>query len=611
MENTPGSRHIRLLDEQTINRIAAGEVVERPASIAKELLENSIDAGATAITLEIREGGIDYLRVTDNGSGIPAEEVRMAFERHATSKISSGDALTSIGTLGFRGEALPSIASVAKVELTTRTAGAEGGTRIEIAGGHVEGLRAAGSPQGTTLVMRDLFFNTPARKKFLKRPSVEGGLVAEVAAHTALARPEIALRFINNGKTIYQTTGNGDLKTVIYLLHGKETASELIPVDGSFSTVRCKGFVGVGNAARATRAYQFFFLNGRYIRSPLLSAALEAAASERVMIGKTPYCVLHIELPPECVDVNAHPNKLEVRFRDGYPIQDNLREILLTAFPRPQPFAPQPPDGEAARFVHLKQEQQPLRPVKPQDEAPFSPSAAPFAGFREGISALMPSSAPIWMGEGPADPPPATERPANPPKPEFFGPLPILIGQLFDTYLLAQLGEEFILIDQHAAHERILYERFKAALGREGLSQPLLSPYIFHVTPKEEALLLENLAHLEGLGFQLEAFGPSQYRVLSLPMLLGQPAVPGFIQQLLDHIEDVSNLREEDLKRETLIQMACHGAIKAGDRLSYEELRALMQSIRGENIPLTCPHGRPVLLRMTKRELERKFKRIQ
>ncbi|MDR3085083.1 MAG: DNA mismatch repair endonuclease MutL, partial [Christensenellaceae bacterium] len=415
---------------------------------------------------------------------------------------------------------------------------------------------------------------------------------------------------INNGKIIYQTTGNGDLKTVIYLLHGKETASELVPVDGSFSTVRCRGFVGVGNAARATRAYQFFFLNGRYIRSPLLSAALEAAASEKVMIGKYPYCVLHIELPPECVDVNAHPNKLEVRFRDGYPIQDNLREILLTAFPRQVPFEA-PPANDIPRFVRLQQEQQPLRPAESSREGPALQPVDPLPNLRESSSALAPSSAPIWAGETPTAPLPEAERRMAPPRPEPFGPLPIVIGQLFDTYLLAQLGEEFILIDQHAAHERILYERFKAALGREGLSQPLLSPYVFHITPKEEALLIENMAHLEGLGFQLEAFGPSEYRVLALPMLLGQPALQGFIKELLDRIEDVANLREEDLKREALIQMACHGAIKAGDRLGYEELRALMQGIRGENIPLTCPHGRPVLMRMTKRELEKRFKRIQ
>ena len=323
---------IQVLDVQTANRIAAGEVVERPASVAKELLENALDAGATAVTLEIRDGGVSYLRVTDNGSGIAPEDCRVAFERHATSKIRSGDDLSHIGTLGFRGEALPSIASVSKVELTTRTKDAVSGVKLTIEGGRVTDVREAGCPQGTTFVVKDLFFNTPVRRKFLKRSATEAGYVADVVTELALSRPDIAVRFVNNGKPVFQTVGNNDLRSVIFVLHGKEVSSGVLPFESNLGAVRIRGFVGIGSLARGNRNYEFFFVNGRCIRNAQLSAAVENACRERVMIGKYPYCVCDLRVPLEAVDVNVHPNKLEVRFKDDFPIRENLQAAVETAF---------------------------------------------------------------------------------------------------------------------------------------------------------------------------------------------------------------------------------------------------------------------------------------
>ena len=661
---------IRLLDELTANRIAAGEVVERPASVAKELMENSLDAGATAITLEIRDGGISYLRVTDNGSGIAEEDCRLAFERHATSKIRSGDDLTRIQSLGFRGEALPSIASVSKVELTTRVKEADSGVRLLLSAGQIEDVRAAGCPYGTSFVVKDLFFNTPARRKFLKKPAVEAGYVADVAAHLALGRPDIALRFVHNGKTVYQTTGNGDLRAAVYRLYDKELAAALQPVQGSQGSVSVEGLVGVGPvASRGNRNHEYFFLNGRYIRSQVLSQALEAAVAERVMIGKFPFCVLNIQVPLESVDVNVHPSKLEVRFKDDFPIRENLLEILQTSFPAAraegrhrfiQPAEQLPlslPRRQEAAPPGQARSGYPETPVGPSSTAvsPATPAARPRPALRDGgelpLSALLPKE-----GKTPAVPPRAAEdapaampekapapaedtspaapagRPDMAPKPpvrpagapgagEAAEPdgrsvlrealRPRVIGQLFGTYLLAERGEEMLIIDQHAAHERILYEGFKKSLGTEGLSQPLLTPYLFHVNPREEALLFEQLDQLRSLGFEIESFGPRTFRVLAVPQILGEPMVQGFVGELLDSLEELSHLRELDLKRDRLVLLSCHKAIKAGDQLSKQELEDLLTLIEEEAIPLTCPHGRPVLMKMTKRELERKFKRIQ
>ncbi len=624
---------IQVLDVQTANRIAAGEVVERPASVAKELLENALDAGATAVTLEIREGGIAYLRVTDNGAGIAPEDCRLAFERHATSKIRSGDDLAHIGTLGFRGEALPSIAAVSRVELTTRTEEAAAGVRLQVEAGRFLDVREAGCPKGTTFVVRDLFFNTPARRKFLKRPATEAGYVADVATELALSRPEIAVRFVNNGKVVFQTVGNGDLRSAIYVLHGREVASEALPFSYAQGAVRASGFVGVGNLARSNRSYELFFVNGRFVRDSVLSSAVEAACHERVMIGKYPYCVLNLSIPAEAVDVNVHPNKLEVRFKEDFPVREHVQAAVEAAFAdgaaplravapsapdSPPPEVPPPADADAPpppEQIAMAQ------PAFGAPETPAAPAAvADFAPRREGARVLRESSLPPvappmpWRESAPAQrpetPTQSEEKRFAPPRVEPLGTAPILIGQIFSTYLLVQRGDALLIIDQHAAHERILYEKFRRQVDEERRSQPLLTPYLFDVTLREAELLTENLDRLRSMGFEIEPFGERAFRVSAVPVLLGAPQTREFFVELLDQLDSLPSTKVKDLKRDALVKMACKKAIKGGDTLSAQEVNTLLALVAGEETP-TCPHGRPILIPITKHDLERKFKRIQ
>lgn len=630
---------IQVLDVQTANRIAAGEVVERPASVAKELLENALDAGATAVTLEIRDGGVSYLRVTDNGSGIAPEDCRVAFERHATSKIRSGDDLSHIGTLGFRGEALPSIASVSKVELTTRTKDAVSGVKLTIEGGRVTDVREAGCPQGTTFVVKDLFFNTPVRRKFLKRSATEAGYVADVVTELALSRPDIAVRFVNNGKPVFQTVGNNDLRSVIFVLHGKEVSSGVLPFESNLGAVRIRGFVGIGNLARGNRNYEFFFVNGRCIRNAQLSAAVENACRERVMIGKYPYCVCDLRVPLEAVDVNVHPNKLEVRFKDDFPIRENLQASVETAFvgseeilrevepvalskPEPKPVQIEMTQPAAApTFVQSKAVSQ------PSTDSGYTYSAPARHSVRESETFYPPSpSVPPW--EPPASVPPPVRpayvpeavvcAPAAPvrvlepsvPRTEPIGTTAIIIGQLFATYLLVQRDDKLLIIDQHAAHERILYEKFRQEVDEHKRSQPMLVPYLFTTTVGEETILNENLEKLTSMGFEIEPFGDRTFRVTAVPMQLGEPRVKEFFVELLDQMETLASIETKDIRRDDLVQMACKKAIKGGDTLSQQEVNTLLALTADEDMP-TCPHGRPIVIPITRHELERKFKRIQ
>ena len=624
---------IQVLDTQTANRIAAGEVVERPASVAKELLENALDAGATAVTLEIREGGIAYLRVTDNGCGIAPEDCRVAFERHATSKIRSGDDLSRIGTLGFRGEALPSIASVARVELTTRVKDAVAGVKLVMEGGQLQDVREAGCPQGTTFVVKDLFFNTPVRRKFLKRAATEAGYVADVATELALSRPDIAVRFVNNGKPVFQTVGNGDLRSVIYVLHGREASSGVLPFEGGVGATRVSGYVGVGSLARGNRNYEYFFVNGRCIRNAQLSAAVENACRERVMIGKYPYCVLNLTVPLDAVDVNVHPNKLVVRFKDDFPIRENVQAIVETAFAQSaEPLREVAPAQEEPKAIPQPIQPEKTAAPKPEQLSMTQPAAAPafvaprpqpataskaLHAHESPVSAMHMTSAMPWSDPvPPARPVQApqemrrAEPPAQPLRVEPIGTTAIIIGQLFSTYLLVQRDDKLLIIDQHAAHERILYERFRQEVDERKRSQPMLVPYLFTASMREETLLNENLDKLNSMGFEIEPFGERTFRVTAVPMLLGAPQAKDFFVELLDRIESLASLETRDIKRDALVQMACKKAIKAGDALSQQEVNTLLALIAGEEMP-TCPHGRPIIIPITKHELERKFKRIQ
>lgn len=653
---------IEALDNATANRIAAGEVVERPSSMAKELLENALDAGATAITLEIREGGIDYLRVTDNGHGLHPSDVRLAFERHATSKIRSGDPLLDIRTLGFRGEALPSIAAVSRVELTSRMASSDVGVKAFVEGGEFKGIREAGCPLGTTIAVRDLFYNTPVRRKFLKRAATEAGYVSDIVTQQALCRPDVAFRFVNNSKTVFHTSGNGDLRTAVHSIYGPQVASSLIEVDGRRGAIAVHGLVGIGESGKNNRSYELTYLNRRVIHSVPVSLGLEEACTGLLTIGKYPFCILFVDVPYDSVDVNVHPNKWEVRFKDEMLVRSAVRDIVLEGihardaarmpapmFPsdnsiekkvgstevlRPQIPKPQVPSwktdsglssgtmvaAESARVLHpsttapsLMDSKPVLRPISPRENAPISAKVPQSIMPRESIQA------PEKQLETPVmTPPPVQETFLHKEAPKVQmqeQPVAVMaenveiLGVVFDTYLLVKQGERLLIMDQHAAHERLLYEQI-AAQHRETLSQPMLTPYIWQVTLSEKARIEENLPLFEEIGFEIEEFGPTSFRVNAVPMLLGQAQVMGFCAEVLEKMDEWGTMRNLSFKRDALITMACKRAVKAGDTLSKQELATLLNAVLNEDIPLTCPHGRPIFLAITQKDLERRFKRV-
>ncbi|MBQ3864800.1 MAG: DNA mismatch repair endonuclease MutL [Clostridia bacterium] len=659
MEKNP--KKINILDTQTTNRIAAGEVVERPSSVVKELLENAIDAHADAVTLDIREGGIGYIRVSDNGVGIAPEDLRIAFERHATSKIHSGDPLDQIGTLGFRGEALPSIAAVSKVELTSRPAGAASGMRINIEGGQVLSVKQAGSPDGTTFIMRDLFYNTPARRKFLKRESTEAGYISDIVTQLALSRPDISFRFVNQGKTVFQTPGDGNLQHAMIAVHGKQM-SGTIPVQGESGLIRISGYIGVGELGRGNRNYEMWYVNRRYIKNAVLSMALENACKGSITIGRFPYCVLFLDLPMEQVDVNVHPNKLEVRFRDEYLVHNAVQRILNealylplrtirenTVFNQDAGEKPAPSQGTWTQTTPAAPEKPAVsRPASSVPPVQATPKPAedffrkaergeplpnypkPDTGREEGVhfhalpgeipSPAVPDPAPAAIPAVPAvDPVPAVPvpGPAAPVQTEMdTSSVPSLhdcriLGTLFSTYILVQQEDTVYIIDQHAAHERLRYEELVRRSETHTLSQQLLLPHRVEVTLREKDAIEQNLPLFREIGFEIEPFEENSYRVSAVPVILGQPQISGFFQEVLDSLTGQFSNRAEDLRRAELIRAACHSAVKGGDRLEQAEIIALMNAIRDEQIPLTCPHGRPIYVTLTQHDLERRFSRIQ
>ncbi|MBC8531214.1 DNA mismatch repair endonuclease MutL [Gehongia tenuis] len=639
---------IHILSTQTANQIAAGEVVERPASVAKELMENALDAGATAITLEIREGGIEYLRVTDNGWGIPQGEVPKAFLRHATSKIESENDLMSIATLGFRGEALASIASVSRLTLLTRTKDGETGFRYALEGGEIKDEGPVGCPVGTAITVEDLFFNTPARRKFLKKPSAEATAVCDLAQRLILSHPEVAFRVVTGGKTLYQSYGDGDLKNAIYVVYGKNVFASLMKVDETQSGVRVEGYVGGSDIARGNRTHQTFFINGRYVRSALLSQALEAAYQTHLTINRYPFCVLNIRLPLDQVDVNVHPGKLEVRFKDERFIREMVMQAVRKAIQSQEPLAAAM-DRPAFGSQRYDREQPKFRVApptaaagNPKNEAMLTRPKDNHRSTRTEFKTYniqtdtrdantiedVRSEIPIRildtlmqplkseMGEAAA----VTVREAAEPllapltaKENLFSDAPHrLIGQAFLTYLIVEKGDYLYIIDQHAAHERILYEKFTAEMAKGSVdAQPLLVPYILELSAPEKSALEENLEDLRGIGYDLEEFGPFSYRVTAIPALLGEPPLRELFYDVLAELMDSRRPTALEIKRSRLITLSCKKAIKGGDSLSRDEVNYLMDLVLSEKVPLTCPHGRPILTVMTRTDIEKKFKRIQ
>ena len=649
---------IRVLDAATVGRIAAGEVVERPSSVVKELIENALDAGATSITVEVKGGGIDYLRVTDNGCGIEPGQVRLAFENHATSKLQKAEQLDDIRTLGFRGEALPSIAAVSRVEMTTRARGQESGAKLTVEGGQNMQVKEAGCPQGTTIIMRDLFFNVPVRRAFLKKASYEGGLVSDAVARMLLGNPGVSMRLISGGNKLFHSFGDGNLRHAVFAVYGRETAEKMIEMDASEGGVRIYGMIGVGELAKATRSHQLFFINGRSVRCPLLTRALEQVCRSRVTIGMVPMCVLNLVVPPTSVDVNVHPNKLEVRFRDAEMMRVACERLLASAFegervlqleklasperrverktevreiPMPVPeqrteppkeeAKPQQPPQSAPRAEKPRQLRLDLREpgqarVLREDRAPLTGTQPVQVIDTTGAEIKTANAQPV-PEDKPAPTPEVKAAPVTEAKPAPASEAPEkelppfrVIGVAFKTYILVEAGDTLMLIDQHAAHERLQYEKYMARAQAGAASQQLLSPLILHLSGKEMAVIEDNLETLSDAGYTVEPFGETDIRVTAVPFVMGKAEVrPLFLEML----QSLSQLKAAtiDARRAEIMQMACKSAVKAGDSLTDSEIAALIRDMLETGAPPTCPHGRPVVKTLNRRELEKMFRRIQ
>ena len=648
--------HIIQLDRHVADLIAAGEVVERPASAVKELVENAVDAGATQITVEVQNGGMTFLRVTDNGCGIAPEDAPTAFLRHATSKIRTKEDLAAIGTLGFRGEALAAISSVSRIDLLTKTAEAEG-VSLHLEGGVVTSQQPAGCPQGTTILVRDLFFNTPARMKFMKSDSAESSAIAAVVQQQALAHPEISFRLIRDGETQLQTSGDGERLAAIYTVFGRELAKNMLAVNGTWEKFHVTGYITKPTATRGNRALQYFFLNGRFIRSRLLSAALEEAYRNQMMTGRFPACVLELQMPLEAVDVNVHPAKTEVKFLNERAVFDAVHYAALSTLsnasgrvamqmpkspaPDAQPAAPQqtarPAERPAARpavnpnfyqtmqageyrrqagaqprTVLASQVQYPTRTPKPVEPAmpPVEKAPSPIA---------PPQPEPVVAPVKPAakaEPEPAAipkEPIPTPAEPEQLAlDLPEqtfrLIGEAFDSYLIAEQGESVLFIDKHAAHERILFEKLKAE-DHPIVSQELMAPVSAELTREEAATVLENTEILGKCGFEVADFGDGDVLIRQIPCDVDEKDAVSLLQELAADLLAGKTLAPETLRDNLLHTIACKAAIKAGWHTEGAEAAHLVAEILSRTDIKYCPHGRPVCIELTKSQIERQFKR--
>lgn len=600
---------IKLLDNGMINKIAAGEVVERPASVVKELVENAVDAGSTAVTVEIKDGGISFIRVTDNGCGIAKEQVKSAFLRHATSKIYNMDDLENVLTLGFRGEALSSIAAVSEVELITKTSGSEAGMRIEISGGEVVSQGEAGSADGTTFIMRNLFFNVPARRKFLKKAATESGYVSDIVTKTALGHPEIAFKYINNNSTLIQTNGSGDLAAAVFSIYGKDAVQKMLPVKHGKNGFVLTGVIGKNELSRANRAYESFYINGRYVKSPLVEAAVIEAYQTRLPIGRFPVFVLNLQSAPSFVDVNVHPTKLEVRFGDEELVYNFVREAVENAF-KGQDLIPKQEivkggiisdSGNYVGAVLNEADTAYTVEAPPKDLPPITYIQMSELGYKEVAESGMKGNGKIETGT-------PREEPVN----TFFKNYKIA-GHIFDTYWLIEQADSLYIIDQHAAHERVLFEEVTERLKSGNIaSQKLAVPIAVNLSQSEKQVVIDNIELLESFGFEIEELGEQAYAVRAVPYIFNNPAETGFFLDIVDKLAGVDTSVQNiyDTKINGIATISCKAAVKANDRLSYIEAKALIDKIVKLENPFTCPHGRPTVVEITKYELEKMFKRV-
>ena len=667
--------HITVLDQSTINKIAAGEVIERPSSVVKELLENAIDAQATAVTVEIRDGGISYIRVTDNGCGIPKEEVPLAFLRHSTSKIKSVEDLFTVSSLGFRGEALSSIASVAQVELITKTSEQLSGTRYQIEGGVERSYEEVGAPDGTTFLVRNLFYNTPARQKFLKTAQTEGSHVAALVEKIAMSHPDISIRFIQNNQNRLHTSGNHNLKDIIYTVFGREIAANLLPVESEQEVLQVHGFAGKPVIARSNRSFENYYINGRYVKSGLIGKAIEDAYKPYMMQHKYPFVLLHISIEPEYLDVNVHPTKMELRFRNGeqvyqmifqaisqalshkelIPQVDLVKREEEKALEEAQKKAPHPEPFEVKRQAAMVQKSDESRTMQPQEPAksrtmqpPIYKSEAVYGKIAESRAELEPeiqAAAPVESRKleqkqqeleqkqqeleqkqqeqeqkQQEQEQKATGQAEQPQQLDLFEEKLLepknrirhkLIGQLFDTYWLVEFNEHLYIIDQHAAHEKVLYEKTMRTLKtREFTSQMLNPPIILTIGSTEEVLLKKYMKYFQEIGFEIEPFGGREYAVRAVPDNLFSVAKKELLMEMIDDLSEDAGARTADMIHDRVATMSCKAAVKGNNHLSFAEADHLIDELLNLDNPYACPHGRPTIISMSRYELEKKFKRI-
>lgn len=669
--------HIQVLDQVTIDKIAAGEVIERPSSIVKELVENAIDAGASSVTVEIKDGGIDFIRVTDNGCGIAHDEVRSAFLRHSTSKIRNVEDLLHISSLGFRGEALSSIAAVTRTELITKEEDAEAGTKYVIEGGKEVSLEETGAPNGTTFLVHQLFHNVPARRKFLKTPVTEAGHVQDLLIHLALSHPEVAFLFKNNNQEKLRTSGNGKLKDVIYNVYGRDIAANLLEMDYETGGLRITGYLGKPVITRGNRNFENLFVNGRYVKSAMISKALEDAYKDFTMQHKFPFAVLHFHVDGETIDVNVHPTKMELRFQRQQEVYGAVYEgvhrrllepelIQQASVPEPvtevrkkeakeekkeSPFLLKPRDGgvgtdagtqtDTANTPERQDEDYFIRKMKERVTAYHERMSSAEVSDRQGVyrpekqerkireTVKYAAEMPEDTGKAPKAAEEAHDALEKIPEAareksrqldlfeENFLKRDVraqykLIGQVFDTYWLVQFQDSLYIIDQHAAHERVLYERtLKGMSTREFTSQYLSPPIILTLTMQEARLLEENMDRFTSIGFEIEPFGPEEYAVRAVPDNLFGIAKKELLTEMLDDLADGLNTSmTPEMIDEKVASMSCKAAVKGNSRLSSQEVDELIRELLTLDNPYHCPHGRPTIIAMTKRELEKKFKRI-
>lgn len=662
---------IRILEPQVSNMIAAGEVVERPASIVKELVENSIDAGSTAITIEIRNGGVPYIRLTDNGSGISTEDIETAFLPHATSKLRNADDLLHIETLGFRGEALASIAAVACISMRTRQTDEDIGSRIVIEGGKESILEPCGCPPGTTIEVTDLFFNVPARLKFLKSAASEAALIGDYVSRLILSNTNIAIKFINNGRTVYHSAGDGKLNNALFCVYGGEISSQLYPVSFDDGYMKLEGYVGSETLAQSTRIKQSFFINGRYVKSPIVSSSVQRAYDTRLMHGKFPFFVLNMRLSSYEIDVNVHPNKLAIRFKDEERVSLSTLNAVRSALSGKNDFKAYPDiavsNGEKTRTEDISLPRDAYSAFSKKSNGSevnhysdramkngntLSDDCSTDVGrladtVLSDISVKKKTGKLEFRDSGVPEPMPSFEYTAvdntsfeissvaNPQENDRYG-FPVIsvatteraqhvvpmkaeqiefgsapytvVGVAFDTYIIVQQGDALYYIDQHAAHERMLYEKLiNGKLRFE--SQILITPDVITLDPVSHQILVSNMDRFNEMGFTICTVNDTVIKVSAVPMFL-KSNYSGFFTDAVELLRTIGKIDETDLLRSELTTAACKKAVKAGDRLEAEEIESILSAYASGDIPLTCPHGRPVIIKVTKTELQKLFKRI-